>query len=154
MKATLTGLVAVAAVAIGIGAYLLLRADGGSASTRYAGRLDALCLGARRQIEALGQPSSTAVSTLYPGTVRIGRAFLKGARQLQPPPEQAAAAKTFLQQSALYYDGLDYAYQFLTVQKNQVAFVQIVNGAVANLTNAETAAKTLGAKQCTLRPFE
>jgi len=57
-------------------------------------------------------------------------------------------------QRALYYDGLAYAHQFLTVQKNQVAFVRIVNGALANLGKAEAAAEVLGAKQCMLRPFE
>ena len=154
MKAALIGLLAVTAVVVGIGAYLLLRPQGGSATARFASRLDALCLGTRRQIEALGQPSSTPIGVIYPGTVKIGRSFVRRASLLRPPPEQASAAKTFLEQSALYYDGLDYAYHYLTVQKNQVAFVQIVGGAVANLTNAETAAKTLRAEQCTLRPFE
>jgi hypothetical protein len=154
MKAALIGLLAVAAVAIGIGAYLALRSDGSDSTSEYAKQLDALCLDARRQVEALGQPSATPMSKLYPGTVRIGRAFVKDAKQLQPPPDQAAAAKTFLQQRALYYDGLGYAYHYITVEKNQVAFVQIVNGALANLGRAEAAAKAIGAQECTLRPFE
>jgi hypothetical protein len=154
MKAALIGLLAVAAVAVGIGAYLALRSDSGSSTSDYASRLDALCLDARKQIEALGQPSTTPMSKLYPGTVRIGRSFLKDAKRLQPPPEQAAAARTFLAQRALYYDGLGYAYQFLTVQKNQTAFIRIVNGAIANLDKAEAAANSLGAHECTLRPFE
>jgi hypothetical protein len=154
MKAALIGLLAVAAVAIGIGAYLVFRPDGGGSTSEYAQQLDALCLDARRQVEALGQPSSTPMSKLYPGTVRIGRAFVKDAKKLQPPPGQAAAAKTFLEQRALYYDGLAYAYEYLAVQKNEVAFVRIVNGALANLGRAEAAAKALGAQQCTLRPFE
>ena len=94
------------------------------------------------------------MSKIYPGTMRIGRAFLNDAKQLQPPPEQAAPAKTFLAHRALYYDGLRYAYQFLAVQKNQTAFVRIVDGALANLDNAEAAAKAIGARECTLRPFE
>jgi hypothetical protein len=154
MKAALIGVIAVAAVAVGVGAYVALRPDGGSSGTTYAKQLDALCLEARKQVEALGQPSTTPMSTLYPGTVRIGRAFVKDAKQLQPPSDQAAAAKTFLQQRQLYYDGLEYAYKFLTVQKNQTAFVRIVNGALSNLDNAEAAAKSIGAGECTLRPFE
>jgi hypothetical protein len=154
MKAALIGLLAVAAVAVGIGGYLVFRSDGGSSTSKYAKQLDALCLDTRRQVEALGQPSTTPMSRLYPGTVRIGRAFVKDAKRLQPSPEQAQAAKTFVQASSLYYDGLDYAYQFLVVQKNQTAFVRIVDGAVANLVRAEAAAKTIGAKECTLRPFE
>jgi hypothetical protein len=154
MKAALIGLLAVAAVAIGIGAYLVLRSDGDSSTSEYAQQLDALCLDARRQVEELGQPSTTPMSKLYPGTVRIGRDFLADAKKLQPAPDEAAAAKTFLEQRALYYDGLGYAYHYISVEKNQVAFVQIVNGALANLTRAEAAAKALGAEECTLRPFE
>ena len=154
MKAGLIGLLVVAAVAIGIGGYFAFRSGGGGSESEYAKQLDALCLDARRQVEALGQPSTTPMSKLYPGTVEIGRSFLQDARKLQPPPEDAAAARTFLQQRALYYDGLEYAYQFLTVHKNQVAFVRIVDGALANLGNAEAAAEVIGAKQCMLRPFE
>ena len=40
------------------------------------------------------------------------------------------------------------------MQKNQAAFVRIVDGALANLTEAEAAAKAIGAQECTLRPFE
>jgi hypothetical protein len=152
MKAVLIGLFAMAAV--GVGGYLLLRLDGGSSTTKYAKQLDALCLDERTEVEALGEPSTTPISTLYPGTVRIGRAFLGDAKKLQPPPDQAAAAKSFVQERGLYYDGLDYAYQFLTVQKNQTAFVRIVDGAIANLDRAEAAAKEIGAQECTLRPFE
>jgi hypothetical protein len=154
MKAALIGLLAVVAVAIGIGAYLVFRSDGGSSGSEYAQQLDALCLEARRQVEALGQPSSTPMSKLYPGTVRIGRAFVKDAKKLEPAPDEAVAAKEFLEQRALYYDGLAYAYQYLAVQKNEVAFVRIVNGALSNLSRAEAAAKVLGAQECTLRPFE
>jgi hypothetical protein len=154
MKAALIGLLVVVVVAAAGGAYLLFRPDGGSSTTEYAKQLDALCRDARKQTEALGQPSTAPISKLYPGSVRIGRAFLVEATKLQPPPEQAAAAKTFLTQRGLYYDGLEYAYQFLTGQQNQVAFVRIVNGALANLDQAETAAKAIGAEECTLRPFE
>jgi hypothetical protein len=154
MKAALIGLSAVAAVALVIGAYFFFRAGGGDTPTSYAAQLEKLCTDARKQIEGLGTPSETPMTKLYPGTVRIGRAFVKDAGRLQPPSEQASAAKTFVQGRGLYYDGLAYAYQFLTVQKNQVAFVRIVDGALANLANAETAAKALGAPACALRPFE
>jgi hypothetical protein len=154
MKVALIAFLAVGAVAAVVGAFLVLRSDDGSSTTDFAKQLNALCVDARRQVEALGQPSTTPMSTLYPGTVRIGRAFLKQAKGLRPPPEQTAAAQTFLAQRGLYYDGLAYAYQFFAVQKNQTAFVQIVNGALSNLDHAEAAAKTIGAMECTLRPFE
>jgi hypothetical protein len=54
----------------------------------------------------------------------------------------------------LYYDGLEYAYGYLTVQRDQQAFGQIVGGAVANLSLAEADAKALGAPECAVRPFE
>jgi len=154
MKAALIGLVALAALALAAGAYFLFRPSSGSGQTAYAAQLEVLCTNTRKQTEALGQPNEIPIAKLYLGTARIGRAFLRDARRLQPPPDQAASAKTFLQQRGLYYDGLEYAYQFLTTQKNETAFVRIVDGALANLTNAEAAAKALGAPACTLRPFE
>ena len=154
MRAALIGVAVGAVIALGVGAFFVFRGDDGPTPTTFASQLSELCVSARTQIEALGQPSEIPISKLYPGTVKIGRAFVAQARALDPPPVQAAAAKRFVEQSALYYDGLAYAYTFLTTQNNQVAFVQIVNGAMANLGNAETAAKQLGAPDCALRPFE
>ena len=155
MKAAIIGLTALVVVAWVVGGFFVFRSGGEkSGQTDFASRLDSLCATNKAQTEALGQPSEIPLSKLYPGTVRIGRAFLKDAKALQPPPEQAEAAKTFLVQRGLYYDGLEYAYQFLTGQQNQTAFVRIVDGAIANLENAEAAAKTIGAQECTLRPFE
>jgi hypothetical protein len=154
MRAALIGVAVGVVIALGVGAFLVFRGDDGPTQTPFASQLSKLCVGARTQIEALGQPNEIPISKLYPGTVKIGRAFVAQARALDPPPVQAAAAKRFVEQSALYYDGLSYAYTFLTTQNNQAAFVQIVNGAMANLDNAETAAKELGAPDCALRPFE
>lgn len=154
MRAALIGVAVGAVIALGVGAFFVFRGDDGPTPTTFASQLSELCVSARTQIEALGQPSDIPISKLYPGTTKIGRAFVAQARALDPPPAQAAAAKRFVEQSALYYDGLAYAYTFLTTQNNQVAFVQIVNGAMANLGNAETAAKQLGAPDCALRPFE
>jgi hypothetical protein len=157
MKAAVIGVSALVVVALVVGGYFAFRPDskdGKSGQTDYAARLESLCDENRKQTEALGRPSDIPISTFYPGTVRIGRAFLKDAKALTPPSEQAVAAKTFLQQRGLYYDGLEYAYQFLTSQNNAVAFQRIVEGAIANLVRAETAAKALGAPGCALRPFE
>ena len=59
-----------------------------------------------------------------------------------------------MQQYGLYFDGLEYAYHYLENQGNQVAFVQIVNGALANLANAERAAKSWARRNAPSRPFE
>jgi hypothetical protein len=154
MKAALIGVAVGVVIVLGVGAFFVFRGDDGPKQTTYASQLSKLCVDARSQTEALGQPNEIPISKLYPGTVEIGRAFLREARALDPPREQAAAAKKFLEQSGLYYDGLEYAYQFLTMQNNQPAFVRIVNGAIANLAQAETAATELGAPDCALRPFE
>ncbi len=154
MKAALIGVTILAALAWAVGGYVSFRADSKSGQTDYAAQLESLCKESQAQTEALGKPSDIPIKKLYLGTARIGRAFLKDAKALQPPPEQAAAAATFLRERGLYYDGLEYAYQFLATQQNEVAFVRIVNGAIANLDNAETAAKALGAPACALRPFE
>ena len=120
----------------------------------YASALADLCVEARSEIEALGRPSDTPIDVVYPGTVRIGRALLAKARDLTPPEEKQARAAEFAHQYGLYLDGLEYAYHYLENQGNQAAFVQIVNGALANLRNAERVAKELGAPECAVRPFE
>lgn len=156
MKAVALGVVLlVVAVAGATVAYVLLRDDGdGETRAPYAASLAGLCAEARTQIEALGRPSDTPIDVVYPGTVRIGRAFVARARALTPPAGQRQRAAELVQQYGLYFDGLEYAYGYLTKQRNQVAFVQIVNGALANLRQAEAAAKELGAPECAIRPFE
>ena len=145
MRAALIGVAVGAVIALGVGAFFVFRGDDGPTPTTFASQLSELCVSARTQIEALGQPSEIPISKLYPGTVRNRPCLRRAGEALQPPPEQAAAAKTFLAQRGLYYDGLAYAYQFLTDQNNRSPSFRIVNGAIANLDNAETAAKEIGA---------
>ncbi len=157
MKAVALGVVLLVVVAgAATGAWALLRDSGDSGEERgpYASALADLCLDARTQIEALGRPSDTPIDVVYPGTVRIGRAFLAKAKDLTPPSGQQARAGELAHQYGLYLDGLEYAYHYLQNQGNQVAFVQIVNGALANLRNAERVATELGAPECAVRPFE
>ena len=157
MKAVALGVVLLVAVAgAATGAWVLLRDDGGDGDGRdpYAAALADLCVQARGEIEALGRPSETPIDVVYAGTVRIGRELLAQTRELTPPEEKKARVAVFAHQYGLYLDGLEYAYHYLGNQGNQVAFVQIVNGALANLTNAERAAKELGAPECAVRPFE
>jgi hypothetical protein len=154
MKAILVGGSVVVGVILAVGVFFLVRGGDGRERTSYAAQLATLCVDSRKQVEALGKPSDIPISTLYPGTARIGRAFVKRARALHPPAAQAAQARTIVQQFGLYYDGLVYAYQFLTAQNNEVAFVRIVDGALANLARAEAAAKAIGSTECAVRPFE
>ena len=157
MKAVALGVVLLVAVAgAATGAWVLLRDDGGDGDGRdpYAAALADLCVQARGEIEALGPPSETPIDVVYAGTVRIGRELLAQTRDLTPPEEKKARAAVFAHQYGLYLDGLEYAYHYLENQGNQVAFVQIVNGALANLANAERAATELGAPECAVRPFE
>ena len=157
MKAVALGVVLLVAVAgAATGAWALLRDSGGDHDGRdpYASALADLCVEARGEIEALGRPSDTPIDVVYPGTVRIGRALLAKAGELTAPGAKQARAAEFAHQYGLYLDGLEYAYHYLENQGNQVAFVQIVNGALANLRNAERVAKELGAPECAVRPFE
>jgi len=156
MKAVALGVVLLVAVAgAATGAWVLLRDDGGDGDGRdpYAAALADLCVQARGDIEALGRPSETPIDVVYAGTVRIGRELLAQTLELTPPEKKARVA-VFAHQYGLYLDGLEYAYHYLENQGNQVAFVQIVNGALANLANAEGAATELGAPECAVRPFE
>jgi hypothetical protein len=157
MKAVALGVVLLVVVAgAATGAWALLRDSGGGGDGRapYASAIADLCVEARTQIEALGRPSDTPIDVVYPGTVRIGRAFLAQAGELTPPEAKKARAAELAHQYGLYLDGLEYAYHYLENQGNQVAFVQIVNGALANLANAERVATELGAPECAVRPFE
>ena len=128
---------------------------GGDGRDPYASALADLCVEARGEIEALGRPSDTPIDVVYAGTVRIGRELLAQARDLTPPEAKKARAAEFAHQYGLYLDGLEYAYHYLENQGNQVAFVQIVNGALANLAQRGAAwRRSSGAPECAVRPFE
>ena len=58
---------------------LVASACGGSKQSprdAYAKKLDSACNDMRKQIEDLGQPSDTPMARIYPGTVKIGHAFV------------------------------------------------------------------------------
>ena len=156
MKRAVLGVVLLVLVAgAATSAWALLRdSGGGPARTTYASALADLCVEARTEIEALGRPSDTPIDVVYPGTVRVGRRFLAKAEKLSPPAGKQDLAAELVSQYGLYLDGLEYAYHYLKNQGNQAAFVQIVNGALANLRSTERAAKELGAPECAVRPFE
>jgi hypothetical protein len=125
-----------------------------SASQVYARKLSSACTDMRKQIEALGKPSDTPISKIYPGTVKIGKAFVKQIRQLDPPAAEKANARKMAQQFTYYFDGLAIGYAVLTKRKSQGGFVQTVSAAVANQNLAERYAKKLGASECARGPFE
>jgi hypothetical protein len=141
------GLVAVA---------LSLAACGGgkaSASDSYAKSLSASCTAMRKQIEQLGKPTDTPISKVYPGTVRIGRAFLRRIKQLTPPPGARAKVSAMLQQYGYYFDGLGLAYALLTKRHSQQGFIQTAAAADTNLNLAVGYARKLGAAACVRQPF-
>ena len=119
----------------------------------YAKQLDSACDDMRTKIEALGLPSDEPISKIYPGTVKIGKAFVKQIKVLEPPAAQQADAAMLVKQFGYYFDGLALAYAVLTKRENQQGFVQTAGGAEANLKLAEASARKLGAKACTRRPF-
>jgi hypothetical protein len=119
----------------------------------YAKQLDSACDGMRTQIEALGQPSDEPISKIYPGTVKIGHAFMKQIKQLEPPAGEKANAGLLIRQFGFYFDGLALGYAVLVKRGSQQGFIQTVGGAEANLKLAEGYARKLGATACTRRPF-
>jgi hypothetical protein len=125
-----------------------------SASQRYAKQLSSACTDMRKQIEALGKPSETPISKIYPGTVRIGHAFLGQVRKLDPPPAETANVRKMLQQFGFYFDGLAIGYAVLKKRESQGGFIQTVSAAVANDNLAVGYAKKLGAPVCARAPFE
>jgi hypothetical protein len=128
---------------------------GGKQSPRaaYAKQLDAACDDMRKQIEDLGLPGDTPIGKIYPGTVKIGRAFVRQITQLVPPSGEEANAGLLIKQFGYYFDGLALGYAVLVKRKSQQGFIQTVGGAQANLELAEGYARKLGANACTRRPF-
>jgi len=138
-------------------ASLSLSACGGgkaSASDAYAKRLSSSCTSMRKQIEALGKPSDTPIAKVYPGTVRIGRAFLREVARLHPPDGSAANVRAMVREYGYYFDGLHLAYALLTKRNSQQGFVQTAAAAVANLQLAVGYARKLGAGACARQPFD
>jgi hypothetical protein len=125
-----------------------------SAGDAYAKRLSSSCSSMRKQVEALGKPGDTPIAKVYPGTVKIGRAFLREIAKLDPPAAGKANAKAMAREYAFYFDGLALAYALLTKRKSQQGFVQTAQAAVANLNLAIGFAKQLGAAECAHQPFD
>jgi hypothetical protein len=125
-----------------------------SPGAAYAKRLSASCTAMRKQIEALGQPSDTPISKVYPGTVRIGQAFVKEVRALAPPPGKQATVDSMLRQYGYYFTGLHLAYALLTKRHSQQGFIQTAAAADANRKLAVGYAGKLGAPECARQPFE
>jgi hypothetical protein len=135
---------------------LAVSACGGSKQSprdAYAKQLDSACNDMRKQIEDLGLPGDTPIGKIYPGTVKIGHAFVRQIKQLVPPAGETANAGLLIKQFGYYFDGLALGYAVLVKRKNQQGFIQTVGGAQANLKLAEGYARKLGANACTRRPF-
>jgi hypothetical protein len=125
-----------------------------TASQAYAKQLSSACTDMRKQIEALGKPGDTPISKIYPGTVKIGHAFVKKIRLLEAPAADKTNARKMVQQFGYYFDGLAIGYAVLTKRKSQGGFIQTVSAAVANQRLAERYATRLGAAACAREPFE
>ena len=125
-----------------------------TASQAYVKQLSSACTDMRKQIEALGKPGDTPISKIYPGTVKIGHAFVRKIGLLEPPAAEKARARSMAREFGFYFDGLGYGYAFLTKRNNQSAFVTTVEAALQNLKLAESYAKQLGAAACAREPFE
>jgi hypothetical protein len=143
----LLALVALVAAACGGGGHE-------TASQAYAKQLSSACTDMRKQIEALGKPGDTPIAKIYPGTVKIGHAFVRKIRLLEPPAAEKANARKMVQQFGYYFDGLAIGYAVLTKRGSQGGFIQTVSAAVANQRLAERYATRLGAAACARNPFE
>jgi hypothetical protein len=146
---------AAAAVLLSVVALAASACGGGKTSPHdaYTKQLSSACDDMRTKIEALGKPTDTPLSKIYPGSVRIGRAFVKQVELLRPPAADTANAGLMVKQFGYYFDGLAIGYAVLTKRASQQGFIQTVQGAVANLHLAEGYARKLGAPACAREPF-
>jgi hypothetical protein len=125
-----------------------------AATETYAQRLASSCDSLRTHIEALGKPSDTPIGTIYPGTVKLGKAFVREIGTLTPPAAGTANAKAMVREYGYYFEGLRLAYALLTKRHSQEGFVQTAGAAVANLHLATGYARKLGAAACVKQPFD
>lgn len=123
------------------------------ARSAYATALATLCDRTRVRFEALGQPSEKPPAVLLPGKIRVARQFLRAVRALHPAPAEAARAQKLAARYALWYQGDRYALVAIK-QNNQQAFFNLQEGADHWLAAAERVATSLGAPECSRRPFE
>ncbi len=142
----LLALVALTAAACGGGGHE-------TASQAYAKQLSSACTDMRKQIEALGKPGDTPIAKIYPGTVKIGHAFVKQIRLLEPPAADKATVRKMVQQFGYYFDGLAIGYAVLTKRKSQGGFVQTVSAAVANERLARALRERSSAPRVCARPL-
>jgi hypothetical protein len=144
-----------AAVLLVVVALAATACGGGKTSPHdsYTRQLSSACDDMRTKIEALGKPTDTPLSKIYPGSVRIGRAFVKQVELLRPPAADTANAGLMVKQFGYYFDGLAIGYAVLTKRASQQGFIQTVQGAVSNLHLAEGYARKLGAPACAREPF-
>jgi hypothetical protein len=139
-----------------VGVALATVACGGSkpsARDAYAKQLSSACDDMRGKIEALGKPSDTPMAKIYPPSVKIGRAFVRQVKALEPPAAERATAALMAKQFGYYFDGLGLGYAVLTKRGSQQGFIQTVTGALQNLKLAEGYARKLAAPACARRPF-
>jgi hypothetical protein len=120
----------------------------------YAKQLSSACDDMRQKIEALGKPSDTPIAKVYPGTVKIGRAFLRNVAKLDPPAGSKARVTAMVREYGYYFDGLALAYALLTKRKSEQGFIQTAHAANANLNLAIGYANKLGATACARQPFD
>jgi hypothetical protein len=144
-----------AAAALLVVVALAAACGGGKTSPHdaYTKQLSSACDDMRTKIEALGKPTDTPLSKIYPASVRIGRAFVEQLKLLRPPAADTANAGLMVKQFGYYFDGLALGYAVLTKRASQQGFIQTVQGAVANLRLAEGYARKLGAPACAREPF-
>jgi hypothetical protein len=151
IRRTLGPLIALVLLALAVSACGGAQASAGDS---YATKVSSACTSMRKAIEALGKPSDTPIAKIYPGTVKIGHAFVKQLKLLHPPRAQRVRAASMVQQYGYYFDGLAFAYAILTKRGSQAGFIQTAAGADANRDLAVGDARKLGASACVRQPFD
>lgn len=145
----LTSLVAVALLA-GMPA-----ACGGDEPERSAAaeQLAALCDEARADVEALGIPSEVGPGVLRPWAER-GSLLAKQVERLRGATSaERQRLRELAQALGEYYAGLRLGHAVYTQTKSLEAYSAAVERATSFLEDAETIATSLGAPECTIRPF-
>ncbi len=126
---------------------------GGEEQSAFAHQLDALCIEARSDIEALGLPAEAGFAVIAPWAER-GRRLAADVGKVEPVKSEEADLRDALAASLEdYYAGLKLAAYIYESTKSSDGYVIAVDRATASLEKAEQLATQVGAHACAVRPF-
>ena len=128
------------------------REEAAAPAPPLAERLAGLCERARVSVEALGAPKDEGAAVFRPWA-EIGERFVADVRRLEAPTAQRAQVQALADAYAGFYESLLLGYEQWRTGASPAVKMTLTH-AYAQLDAAEAAAEQLGARACSVRPFD